>query len=366
MIENRIIRIKKDSIEEELDINIGDILLSVNDKNIEDVIDYKYIISDEYIVLKILKNNGDIFEDSIFTVKKTINVEDMVDLKIKSNSFIIGEKGVTELYRGGMFVLDDNRINYLDPERELRIKNCKGMVVNPPARRNSDTYYDALHYLDNGRKVLILLLDGFGFHQYQYAIKNDYAPFLAGFKVAQKAISVYKPVTNAGLAATLTGKGPEENGVYSRKQKDLATPDIFAEADKLGANSLYIEGNIKILNTAIEPLLNPDLNKDGSTDDEVYSSALKNLDKNYDLIYVHFHGIDDRGHSYGDLNVKTMEKIRETDTYIKQLIEVWPGKIIITADHGMHTTVNGGTHGMVRYEDLIVPYILAEGGSVDE
>jgi hypothetical protein len=36
--------------------------------------------------------------------------------------------------------------------------------------------------------------------------------------------------------------------------------------------------------------------------------------------------------------------------------------VIITSDHGMHSTDTGGYHGVFRYEDMIVPYIITEGG----
>lgn len=313
-----------------------------------------------------LEKDGINYKDSIYTVKKVLKVEDMVDENIGFNSYVIGDKGSTELYRDGVFVLEDNSISYLDPERKITVENCKGLVINPPSKRNSDTYYDTLHYLEKGKRVLIILLDGFGYHQYHYAVDNGFAPFLAGYKKAKKAISVYRPVTNAGLAATLTGQGPEKNGVYSREQKDLKTVDIFEKVSNSGGRNLYIEGNIKILNTSIEPVLNPDYNGNGSTDDEVFAAARGKLDKGYNLIYVHFHGIDDYGHDYGDLDEKTMQKIKETDSYLKKLIENWQGKVIITADHGMHSTDGGGDHGFVRYEDLIIPYILAEGGKTGE
>ena len=70
MIENKIINVKKNSIAEELDIGIGDILLSVNNSLIEDVIDYKYMISDNHIELKVKKINGDLYE---YEVEKEID-----------------------------------------------------------------------------------------------------------------------------------------------------------------------------------------------------------------------------------------------------------------------------------------------------
>ena len=50
------------SIAEELDIKKGDKLISVNGEYIEDILEYKYLISDEYIVLEIEKSNGEVWE----------------------------------------------------------------------------------------------------------------------------------------------------------------------------------------------------------------------------------------------------------------------------------------------------------------
>ncbi len=50
------------SIAEELDIKKGDKLISVNGEYIEDILEYKYLISDEYIVVEIEKPNGEVWE----------------------------------------------------------------------------------------------------------------------------------------------------------------------------------------------------------------------------------------------------------------------------------------------------------------
>ena len=57
-----------------------------------------------------------------------------------------------------------------------------------------------------------------------------------------------------------------------------------------------------------------------------------------------------------------MERIKTTDSYIEQLASEWDGKIIITSDHGMHDTEEGGNHGEFMFEDMVVPYILTDGG----
>src|SRR5690606_18740213 len=55
------------SIAEEMDINAGDILLTINGREIEDVLDYSYLISNEYIEVLIKKQNG---EEWILEIEK--------------------------------------------------------------------------------------------------------------------------------------------------------------------------------------------------------------------------------------------------------------------------------------------------------
>ena len=50
------------SIAEEMGIEPGDKLLSINDNEIEDVFDYHYLVNDEEIVLLIQKPDGEEWE----------------------------------------------------------------------------------------------------------------------------------------------------------------------------------------------------------------------------------------------------------------------------------------------------------------
>ncbi len=62
---NIIENVKKNSIAEELGIVPGDVLVSINDCEVKDIIDYKFLISDDYVVVSIEKENGDIWEFEI-------------------------------------------------------------------------------------------------------------------------------------------------------------------------------------------------------------------------------------------------------------------------------------------------------------
>lgn len=59
-IKNIIHKIMPDSIAQELEIEEGDILMSINGQEIEDIIEYKYITAEEYLEIEIQKKNGEI------------------------------------------------------------------------------------------------------------------------------------------------------------------------------------------------------------------------------------------------------------------------------------------------------------------
>lgn len=65
MIVNKIVSVLRNSIAQELEIEPGDELVSVNGESIQDYIDYKFQISDDEIELEIKKPNGEVWEFEI-------------------------------------------------------------------------------------------------------------------------------------------------------------------------------------------------------------------------------------------------------------------------------------------------------------
>ena len=319
---------------------------------------YKAVFEGASSVNKNKKNNS----VSIYTEKRVLYPEELINNKMDSRTIIIGDKGETFNYRGGMLELKENYLNYINSEEKIKEEKIKGMIVDAPLQSIKNVYHDSLHYLKQNEKVMVIFLDGFGYHQYLYCLDNNFAPYMTKIENNTRALTSYKPVSNTGLATALTGKGPEEHGIYSRDFNELKSKDLFKKVEEIGLKSKYIEGNIKILNTSQDPILNPDLNNNGTTDDEVFGTAKKEIEKKASLFFIHFHGIDDSGHDNGPYSKKTIEVIKKTDEYIAELAKNWSGKIIITADHGMHKTANGGDHGLLLYQDMFVPYLVTEGG----
>ncbi|APM38724.1 DUF512 domain-containing protein [Clostridium kluyveri] len=60
-MKNRIKAIKPGSIAEEMEMEVGDYLISINNAKVKDIIDYKFLISDDYAEVEIQKENGEIW-----------------------------------------------------------------------------------------------------------------------------------------------------------------------------------------------------------------------------------------------------------------------------------------------------------------
>ncbi|HHZ00804.1 MAG TPA: hypothetical protein GYA03_06885 [Tissierellia bacterium] len=239
------------------------------------------------------------------------------------------------------------------------IEKVEGIYLTDNYRSITDAYYHMKEFLDKGQKIMTVLLDGFSYNQFKRACEENKLTFLNKY-FKYPALSVYTPVTNAGFAAIITGQTPDVNGVHDRSKRQTDVNTIFKYALDNNKSCILLEGDIKILNTEVEPELHTDINKNNEIDDEIYERALKAVKEGHDLIFIHFHGIDDRGHSYGPYSSETMEYIQTIDKYLKNLSQEWKGAIILVPDHGMHEKSEGGEHGTCCQSDMIVPYFVKE------
>lgn len=60
--EHRIVYVEPESIADDLGVESGDVLVSINGQTVEDVFDYRYLINDEEITVLIRKKNGEEWE----------------------------------------------------------------------------------------------------------------------------------------------------------------------------------------------------------------------------------------------------------------------------------------------------------------
>lgn len=303
-----------------------------------------------------LKNGGKTYESSVYTRRKVFKLGDLTGGNVGNQVLLLGEKGeYKQVENKGYFQLKGNYIDYILPDTREVVSMVKGVVVDPPSTSIMDTYYDTIHYLEDDKKVLVIILDGFTYKQYEYAIKNGYTPFLAKNNAAAQAVGVYPMKSNVWLASMITGQAPCDNGIISSNNKELKVPSVFTEITKLKKKTLSIDSGSELIKTEAQQISVTDKNKSGSTDDELDSMALtKGIDGGYDFLCIRFHGINENTEHYGELSSQTMQSVAAVDRYIGEIAGKWSGKVIITGSQGEQTSLKRD----FSYDRMFVPYLI--------
>lgn len=213
--------------------------------------------------------------------------------------------------------------------------------------------------------VVLIFLDGFGYYTYQKILKQNLIPNIIADGAIIPAITVYPPRTTTSSAALLTGLAPNRNGVYKSGIRNTDAETIFDKANEKGLTSVAIEGEALAFNMpGADVVLSGDSDLNGGTDDNTFNNAMETLQNGVpNLVWIHFHGIDDMGHTYGPNTDAVFDKVVEVDRYVGQITEILPENtlIIIFADHGMHSSQEedeSGTHGNLIYADMVIPIII--------
>ena len=212
--------------------------------------------------------------------------------------------------------------------------------------------------------AVMILLDGLQFAKLETAINNGKLPFFEELDTPKKGMTVYPPITIAASAAVLTGTPPQINGVYGYGYRSTTQTTLFDLAANAGKSVAAIEGASLPFNLRnAETTLSGDRDGDGFSDDNVLHNSLDIIQNEMpDLLYIHFHEIDDMGHNYGPDSPQYLAALQRVDEYLAKIFDALPPDtfIAIFADHGMHATNNGGKHGALTEKDLVIPILFLE------
>ncbi|MGC9347775.1 MAG: alkaline phosphatase family protein [Anaerolineae bacterium] len=210
--------------------------------------------------------------------------------------------------------------------------------------------------------VVLLFLDGFGYVRYQEARDAGLIPNLAALGEPVVGLAAYPPSTVVSSAAILTGAPPEANGVVERRARKTEIETLFDVAAEAGLRVVAVEGNALSFNLRnADTTLSGDHDGNGSTDDNALANALEVLQGPMpDLFWIHFHGIDDAGHTYGPGAPEEEAAVAGVDAAVGELLAAFPPRtwVLIFADHGMHAVEEGerlGNHAHLIERDMLVP-----------
>ncbi len=313
---------------------------------------------DDYNYFRDLEGESNINENfvRIYTSYKIYDMKSLIEEQGEAYAeYTIGtlfmeDGSITQVALDGFLEMNGNQLNYISYEEAYAYQDVVGLYLGEALGYVGDAYYDMEYYLEKGEDILVIFLDGFNYNTYETALAEGIIPNIGSGEV-HKSFSVHTSVTNAGFASMITGQTPDVNGVHSRDERAFMCRSIFGVASELGVSIAFLEGDAQILDTEISPKLhvNGDL--------EILESVQEAVDDGTQFIFAHLHELDDTGHSYGPDDDLIYEYLAEIDSVIGEILDDYDGKVLFTTDHGMHTDGDGGNHGSMRYEDMIIPII---------
>jgi len=218
-----------------------------------------------------------------------------------------------------------------------------------------------------GDRVVLIVLDGLGYRRYQLARSEGQMSFLASLGEPLMSLTVYPSITKVASAGMITGASPSRSGVRDRNTRSTESETIFDVLARAGREGVAVEGAdlaFNLRNARVN--LSGDRDNNGSTDDNVLQNALKVVSGDMpDFLWVHFHGIDDAGHTYGPLSAQEKAKLDEVDEHLRRLVEALPTGtlLLVTADHGMHAVQEDGrrgNHGSLLADDMLIPLWISQ------
>ena len=216
------------------------------------------------------------------------------------------------------------------------------------------------------KHAVMILVDGLQYKKLQTLIEQGSLPFFQNIDEINQGTTVYPSITTASTAALLTGAPAQVNGVYGYGYRTTEMQTLFDMAAEHNRSVTAVEGYSLAFNLRnAQVILSGDRDGDGHTDDNVLSNSLEVIKTAMpDLLFIHFHDVDDMGHGFGPDSLEYAAAVMRADGYLSQIFSDLPTDtfIAIFADHGMQKDPNstGGNHGQLTQSSMIIPIMFLE------
>lgn len=180
-IKNVISEIEKDSIAEELGIELGDQLISINGTPVKDIIDYLYLLADEYVEVEIRKKNGEVWIleiDKEYYEELGVEFENPIMDKAKSCSnncvFCFVDQNPEGMRETLYFKDDDSRLSFLQGNF-VTLTNLKQRDLERIVEYRISPLNVSIHTTDPELRVKMLTnrFSGDVLTKLQYLVEND-------------------------------------------------------------------------------------------------------------------------------------------------------------------------------------------------
>ena len=218
------------------------------------------------------------------------------------------------------------------------------------------------------RRVLILSIDGLRPDAISLAPMPILTALMYSGAYTLSARTIYPSSTLPSHTSMLSGLCPKKHGVnwndYMPENGYAQVTDIFDIAHAAGLQTVMYVGKEK-LRQITEPASTDIFEYINDRDLVITEKLIENFPADFDLMFIHFPTADAMGHVYGWLSGEQLSVLYRADQAFGMLFAELERRglreetlIIITADHGGHST----THGSSMPEDMTIPWIALGAG----
>ncbi|PKN94549.1 MAG: hypothetical protein CVU44_05560 [Chloroflexi bacterium HGW-Chloroflexi-6] len=220
------------------------------------------------------------------------------------------------------------------------------------------------------RRVLILSIDGLRPDAISLAPMPNLLELMRTGAYSMAAQTIFPSATLPSHASMLTGQCPDKHGInwndYLPENGYAAGQSLFRLAKDAQMRTIMFVGKEKL--RQVTPPETTDVYRYINDRDLVITAEIiPELQKGFDLTFIHFPTADWMGHEYGWLSPEQFSVLRRADEAIGNILAALAESglreetlFIITADHGGHEQ----THGSSLREDMTIPWIINGPGVV--
>jgi hypothetical protein len=256
-----------------------------------------------------------------------------------------------------------------DGQNILKADDIVVNVTDKPAHSSLDIEPSLLYALGLGdndtlihaqaKQVVVFYVDALGYNRYEPAKSLGIIDNITSLGEPMKIACVYPSVSIVNSKTLVSGIAPN----VSKGELRSYIPDGPTILDAVYANGMtgyWIDGKKTPVDLGDYEVRRPDVNDDGYEAGEVTTEAIGKYENGANLLFVHFKDTDSIAHTYGPFSDESMDALQFADRQIGRMLAHLDNDtiVIIYADHGGHTTFDGGNHGTLIPEDMIIPFIV--------
>lgn len=219
-------------------------------------------------------------------------------------------------------------------------------------------------------RVIILSIDGLRPDAIALVPMPNLLALMQSAAYTLSAQTIFPSITLPSHTSMLTGLCPSKHGVdwndYIPQNGFALGTDLFDLAHAAGLQTVMFVGKEK-LQQVTEPSSLDTFVYVNDRDLVVMERLIADFPQDFGVLFIHFPLVDGMGHVYGWLSPEQLSVAFRADEALGQLLAELDARglrdatlIIVTADHGGHST----THGASLSEDMTIPWIASGPGII--